>query len=450
VRPGFLGFSFEYWALESYAGTDPGAIDPVLEHLIGNLTAGQGTVIRIGGVSTDRTWWPVAGVRRSPGGIYTLTRRRLDVAATLARAVDARLILGVQFEANSSTESAAESRAMMKVIGPRLIEGFELGNEPELYGIRWFYKLDGKQYFARPPRWNFDSFLRDYVRGAAALGRVPLAGPAIGAMGWMRDLPQFLHAQRVAVVTLHRYPLQSCGPHPGAPNYPTIGHLLGLAASRGLADKFRRFVVMAHAHRELVRNAEMNSVSCGNAHGSANTFAGALWALDALFAMANTGVDGVNLHTYNGASDQLFFTRHIGSHWLAYVAPEYYGALMFAQAAPARSRLLQVSGGSRTLRAWATRAPGGQIHVVLINDTTRHPANLIVRLPAVMDSATVERLQARNVRSTRGVTIGGRTFGAQTTTGLLSGPFHVVRLASPASAYRVHVPAASAAMLTLG
>jgi hypothetical protein len=450
VRSGFLGFSFEYWALESYAGTDPGAVDPVLEHLIDNLTDGHGTVIRIGGVSTDRTWWPVAGVRRSPGGTYTLTRRRLEVAGALARATHARLILGVQFEANSPIEAAAESRAMMAVIGSSRIEGLELGNEPELYGNRWFYKVNGQEFFARPPSWSFSTFRRDYLRIAAALGRAPLAGPAIGAMAWMRHLPQFLDTKQVAVVTLHRYPLQSCGPRPGAPNYPTIGHLLGRAASRGLADHFRRFVVMVHAHGELVRNAEMNSVSCGNAQGSANTFAGALWALDALFAMANTGVDGVNIHTYNGAADQLFFARRIGSRWLAYVAPEYYGVLMFTQAAPPGSRLLQVSDGSRTVRAWATRAPNGQIHVVLINDATRHPANVIVHAPRRMDAATVEGLKAPSVRSTSGVTIGGRTFGSQTTTGLLPGPARVVRLASPASAYRIRVPAASAAMLTLG
>jgi len=451
VRSGFLGFSFEYWALENYAGKDPQAVDPVFEQLIRNLTGGQPTVLRIGGESTDKSWLPVAGVSRSPGGYYTLTRSRLEVAAALARATNARLILGVNLEGGSSAEAAAESRAMQAVVGRPLIDALELGNEPELYGVKWYYQRDGKSYFARPPSWNFASYLSDFRHVAAGLGQVPLAGPAIGVFPWMRPLRQFLDAQHLAVVTLHRYPLQSCGPRPGSPKYPTIGNLLAARASEGLADGLRPYVAVAHAHGALVRNGEMNSVSCGPARGSANTFAGALWALDTMFAMASVGLDGVNIHTYSGAPDQLFSITRTGPQWQAYVAPEYYGVMMFSQAAPQGSHLLRVSGagGISTLRAWATVTPGGQTHVVLLNDDTDHPQNVIVRVPRSVGTATIERLQAPSVGSTLGVALGGQTFGSLTTTGRLPGPFHIARLAS-ASSYSVLLPAASAAMLTFG
>jgi hypothetical protein len=285
VHAGFLGPSFEYWALENYAGKDPRAIDSVLVRLIRNLGAGQNASIRIGGVTTDRVWWPATGVTRSPGAGYTITRRRLQVAKALAADTGARLILGVQFEANSPAEAEHESRAMASVIGMRRVQAFELGNEPELYASRWFYKVDGKEFFGRPPDWDFGRFVRDYAHIARSMGRVPLAGPAIGAYSWMQNLEQFLGAERVAVVTLHRYPLQACGVGPGAANYPTIAHLLGRAASRGLADQFRPYVLMVHGHGLQVRNAEMNSVSCGDAHGVADTFASVLWAVDALFGI---------------------------------------------------------------------------------------------------------------------------------------------------------------------
>jgi hypothetical protein len=451
IAPNFLGFSFEYPALQQMAGTDPNSVDPVFEQLIDNLTGGDPTLIRIGGISTDRTWWPVAGATRSPAAYYTLTRRRLEVAVALAYATNARLIFGVNLEADSSIEAAAESRAILTAVGRPLLAGIELGNEPELYGSKWYYKRGGQEVFARPPGWDFQSYMSDYLHIAAALGHVPLVGPAIGSYAWMPYLSQYLNAEHVGLVTLHRYPLQSCGPSPGSPKYPSIANLLSLRASEALAEGLRPYVEIAHARGELVRNAEMNSVSCGYAHGSANTFASALWMLDTLFAMANVGLDGVNIHTYSTAADQMFLITRFHSRWLAYVAPEYYGVMMFAQAAPAGSHLLQVSGvqGISTVRAWATVTPSGQINVVLLNDATDHPQDLIVRVPARRGAPTMERLQAPSVQATAGVTIGGQTFGHWTASGLLKGPFRLVRFKS-ANSYLVRLPAASAAMLTFG
>lgn len=450
VPPGFLGFSFEFWALEGYAGSDPHRLDRAVVQLIRNLTGGHRTVIRIGGISTDRTWWPVAGVKRSPGAPYTLTPARLEVARALARATDARLILGVQFEANSSAEAAAESKAMVSLVGRHLIEGFELGNEPELYGIRWFYKVHGVDVFARPPSWDFPSYLRDYTRIASPLGNVPLVGPATGVYPWMADLPRFISVARPSLATVHRYPLQSCGPRPGAFNYPTVAHLLGRRASTVMADELQPYIALVHARHVQVRNAEMNSVSCGNAPGVANTFASALWALDTLFNMARIGVDGVNIHTYSGAADALFSTTEVGSRWHAHVAPEYYGVWLFSQAAPPGSRLLQVSasGRTRTLRAWATTAPDGRIHVVLINDSTTHAESVAVRLAGGSARATLERLEAPDAHATAGVTLGGWSFGSDTPTGVPRGRLRVTKLAFTAGAYVVRVPAASAAMIT--
>lgn len=452
VPRGFLGLSFEFWALAGYAGTNPHRLDPAVVQLIRNLTGGQETVIRIGGVSTDRVWWPVAGVKRSPAAYYTLTPSRLKVARALAQATDARLILGVQFEANSSAEAAAESRAMLSLIGRRLIEGFELGNEPELYGNRWFYKVHGVDVFARPRSWDFRSYLRDYTGIASELGKVPLAGPATGVYSWMNDLPAYISAVRAALVTVHRYPLQSCGAAPGSFNYPTIAHLLGRTASAVMANDLEPYVAMVHARHLQIRNAEMNSVSCGNAHGVANTFASALWAVDALFNMARIGVDGVNIHTYSGAADELFSTAEVGTSWHAYVAPEYYGVWLFSQAAPPGSHLLQVStgGSTGTLRAWATKARDGRVRVVLINDSMAHPESVAVRVAGASASATLERLQAPEVRSTSGVTLGGRSFRSETTTGVPHGRLRLTRLASTAGVYVVRVPAVSAAMITLG
>ena len=79
---GFLGLSFEYSALEAYTGADPFAVDPVFVQLLRDL--GQPLVLRIGGNSTDQTWWPVPGTSRPAGISYALTPGWLASARALA------------------------------------------------------------------------------------------------------------------------------------------------------------------------------------------------------------------------------------------------------------------------------------------------------------------------------------------------------------------------------
>jgi hypothetical protein len=124
---------------------------------------------------------------------------------------------------------------------------------------------------------------------------------------------------------------------------------------------------------------EMNSISCGGEPGVSDTFASPLWSLDALFAMASVGVDGVNIHSRPNTINELFTFKQVNGVWQGSVRPDYYGLLMFAQAAPAGSRLLKLSGTTRgALRAWATLAPDRHVRVVLINTNTAR-AQLVAR-----------------------------------------------------------------------
>ncbi len=64
-------------------------------------------------------------------------------------------------------------------------------------------------------------------------------------------------------------------------------------------------------------------------------------------------------------------------------------------------------------------------------------------------TGTVERLQAPSLSARAGVTLGGQSFGASTTTGLLSGPRTTFTIAGTTGGYVLRVPPASAALLTL-
>ena len=256
IPAGFLGFSFEYPSVEEYAGFDSKAINPVLVQLIRNLTPGQRPVIRIGGDTTDWTWWPVTGVGK-PGGIrYSLTPTFARVTAALAHELNARLILGINLEADSATVAATEARELVARIGRASIEGLELGNEPELYAsFSWYTTRSGIHVPGRPPGYDFAAYQGDYARISAALPNVPLAGPASGTSNWIANVGAFLAAEpRVRVATVHRYPLQRCYLPAASAMYPSIAHLLSPAASQGLADSVAPEVAAAHARHVALRD----------------------------------------------------------------------------------------------------------------------------------------------------------------------------------------------------
>lgn len=451
IQRGFLGLSFEYRAIEAYAGSDPNALNPVLEKLISNLSPGQPPRIRIGGDSTDWTWWPVPHMRQPPGVSYTITKQWLAVTRALATALGARLILGIDLEAESAPLAAAEAQALSDGLGARAISALEPGNEPELYrSWSWYCSSAGRPVTGRPRSYDFPAFVQDFSKITTVIPRdLPLAGPTVGIHTWFPGLPEFLAAnRRVRVVTLHRYPLQSFV-SPASPVYPSVSNLLSDAASRGLADSIAPYVRVAHAHHLPLRIDEMNTVSAGQAPGVADSFASALWILDALFNMARVGVDGVNIHTFPGATYDLFHFSRTPGVWQGFVSPEYYGMLMFAQAAPLGSRLLtSFTATGDAVKAWATYTPDRTIRVVLINDHS-YPETVVLQAAGRPAPATLERLLAPSIYSKKGVTLGGQTFGAQTATGVLAGQSTHITVSPANRRYLISLPPSSAAMLTI-
>jgi hypothetical protein len=450
VPSGFLGLSIEYWALEAYAGQNASAVNPVLLQLIRNL--GPAPILRIGGVTTDRTWWPIAGVKRPRGVNYNLSANRLAVMKSISDALGAHYVLGVNFEADSARLAAAEAAAQSAALGPSRIDGFELGNEPELYSSwGWYRSATGRGVPGRRRGYDFRTFVGDFARISSALPPGPVAGPASGSHLWLSSAAQLIAAApRLRLLTAHLYPIAACDFPLNSPKYPTLSDLLSSHSSVALAQGVASDVSVVHARNLPFRIDEMNSVSCGSVSGLTHSFALALWSLDALFADVQVGVNGVNMHTYPGAAYELFRFNQSHGHWTGYVEPEYYGLLMFARAAPVGSHLLQVSGASGSIRAWATAAPDGQIRILVINDDTTHQRTVALRVPGTSVTGTLERLLAPGVRSTTGVTLGGQSFSRQTSSGLLAGsPHDETLLATLPGNYTIRLPAASAALLTL-
>jgi hypothetical protein len=457
----FLGLALEYNTIPRLAGATPQSVDPVFLQLLRNLDPSGSPVIRVGGQSTDRTWWPVAGMAQPLGVTYSLWPGWIADARSLVQATGAKLLLGINLEANRTRIAQVEGARLLKGLGSQTINALEIGNEPDLYSsfpwyrtlngrpIAWYSKT-GNPVYARLPTYGPPQFVQEFSRTLGVLPRLPVAGPETGNGPWIGLFSQLLsrHSQ-VRMLTTHAYGLNQCITDPTSPQYPSVPNLLNIANSRDLLPGLGPYVALAHRDGGSFRVDEMGSVSCNGRPGVSDTLASALWLMDSLFDIASQGVDGVNLHTYPNSDNGLFdFSRSRGQ-WLGAVHPLYYGALMFAQAAPAGSRLLQIDSAPQTwLRAWATIGRDHRTRVLLINDSLRSSAYAVVHAPGPGLSASIERLHARSAYSTSHITLGGQSFGTDTATGVLPAP-QPQAVTSRAGSYGVTLPAGSAALLTL-
>ena len=433
----------------------------MLVALVHDLDPDGRPTIRIGGQGADRTWWPVAGMRRPLGVSDTLSPRFTETARRLAVAIGARYQLQVNLEADSTRLAAVEADHLVSGIGRARIAALEIGNEPDLYKrIPWYWESDGRPLpwyanrgaprFARSPGYGPAQFAAQARRFARVLPPgIPLAGPDLVTPKWFGDFARLMTGHsRVQILDAHAYPLITCTTDPANPTFPSITHLLALRASRHLLAGTGPYIAQAHRDGGRFVVDELGSDSCGGTPGVDDTLASALWAVDALFSMDRAGVDEVDLHTLPGAVNGLLDLSDSHGRWRAKIRPLYLGALLFAQAAPSGSRLLSLSGGGQaTLRTWATIAPDHLIRVVLINEGG--PTSATIRAPAGFRSlpAEVERLRGPSAAATGGIRFAGRRF-AETSTGVL--PRRAPQIVAPrAGAYRVAMGAASAALVTL-
>jgi hypothetical protein len=458
IPSGFLGLSIEFQAIREYTGSDPHHIDPVLVALIRNLSPGQAPVLRIGGDSTDMSWVPALGVKAPDYRNYRLTPGWLATTAALAHELKARMTMGVNLADNQPALARAEGRAYLRAVGRRGIAALEIGNEPNVYGKIAGLKVGPNRFRrARPKKFDYARFAKQFAAVAAALPPVPLAGPAL-AIGpksdpgtWVGSIGKLLTAHpRLRTLTVHRYPLRNCYVGPRSPQYPTVPHLLAGYATTTLAASLKRWIRIAHSHGRRLRLDELNSVACRGKAAISDTFASSLWVTDALFTLARAGVDGINMHTLPKAAYELFHFTHTGVGWSAYVQPVYYGLELFARAAPAGARLLAGSGpvSGTGLSVWATRARNGLEQAVLVNENQKRTATVSLRMPAgTAGTAVVTRLRASSVYARTGVTFGGQGYDSATTTGRL-GPLHTQTLEPRSGAYTLSVPHGSAALVT--
>jgi hypothetical protein len=411
----FLGFSTEYWTLP----VDENHI-ALYRRVVALLhTRGDGRfVLRIGGVSSDHSFWQLA-VHRVPEWAFAITPRWIARTARIVRQSRLGVIIDLNLVTATPQLDAALAREVMTAFPRGSIAAFEIGNEPDVYNRQvWGVRLEGNRTAtgALPSSLTAGTYATRFAADArflrAVVPNVPLQGPALAdprrSRGWISRLLAGRHP-RLDAVTVHEYPFTACA-RLGAGAYPTIGKLLGTRVTTRMADAVAPAVRLARRSSLPVRVSEFNSVTCGGVAGVSNSFATALWAPSALFAFIRAGVSSADLHVRAFSINAPFGFDRAG----VIPRPLLYGLILFTRMVRRPgSRLVRVRVRAPTgapLRAWAVKQRGHRLSVLLIDRSAR-AVRVSLRVPT-RRGVTVQRLVAPSPRATSGETLDGQWLGA--------------------------------------
>ena len=177
-----------------------------------------------------------------------------------------------------------------------------------------------------------------------------MAGPGDGNLPGVAQERGFVAgAPRLRLVTMHRYPLIACATDPPRWCSRRRTTCSQRVASAGLANDIEPYVRVARAAGLRYRLDEMNSVVMPWRARQPHLRLGAVGARPALPARARRGQRRQLQHLHRALYEPFGVTESRGQ-WSAQVRPMYYGMLMFAQAAPPGSRLLQLQLHGRAPR----------------------------------------------------------------------------------------------------
>jgi hypothetical protein len=448
IRAGFVGITTEYRDMFKEVGTDPTQPDAPFEQALENLAPDGGLDLRIGGDTSDWTWWPVPGMAPPPWARWTLTPAWMSVAQKLLEDIHAHLIIGINMEADNPVIATTEVQAIQSGIGPSVPTTFELGNEPELYPKWPFYiTKSGQTVFGRPANYSFPQITNEWDSLAAQLGSNRLAGVGYSSFRALPYVGQFLRSSSdLSLLTLHTYALTPQNCQEGGQLQESW--LFRPSSLQNLAGEVGAWAAVGRQNNRAVRVDEINAVTCGGLANFSNTMGPSLWALNVLPLYAQTGITGVNFETRENTAQNLIQTTDTSSGWQVTVQPEYYGMLAFAQLTPPGSRILSVSTMPGGLLAWAVRTPEGTINIV-VTDVTSQAQRVAIQVTGAEGPAATEVLtnSTGSLASIADPTLGGQTISPET--GQLAGTQVTSQVTPHNDTYDITVAPASATILSV-
>lgn len=383
----FIGLGYETSAV-----AQPGFFSAKNTHLVQLYrTLSPAGMIRIGGNVSDHTKFVKDGeaVARPETQVSQINQASLVELRGFLDATGWSVMWGLNLGTGSKEEAVEEALAVKAALG-RHLHSFEIGNEVDLL----------PQY-----RGNYDGYHAAYLGYKAAIRQAipdaPFSGPDVaGDTAWCMKFAR-MEAADLKLATHHHYRTGATKPD------ATIEVLL--QSDKRWEERLEKLRQMTAETGIGYRINEMNSIYGGGKPGVSDTFASALWCLDALFVLASHGCAGVNLQT---DINQLGWVSHYSPIFRddagrLSARPSYYGMLAFAVAGKGRLLKLTASETPIPLSAYATRSPDGPVWVTLVNKDLTQPAHVELTLPEGCTTAEAYRLTAPSVESRSEVTLAG-------------------------------------------
>jgi hypothetical protein len=439
----FGGFStYDVYDDEGTMGTEATGYNPIFRQLVKNLMfTGESFII-----STEDDDGAAGGATSAPtaNDVSTIGQLYLDLTGA---GYDLKIIPGIAGLCTGNRALADAYGAAWIANLPRgALFALVMGNEPD-----GPCSIGYGPYLSRFQTYSADILALDGGSGLKFMG--PQFG---GQEPWVLtsgNMDSFVNSESSVLWAAgqHWYALVGCG------NTPTLPQLLAPSAAIPSDPNLTSYVAYAHAHSVSFRISEMNSIDCGGTTGVSDVFAAALWILDALFNLANAGIDGVNIYWDEGVPgtyDLFGFTMSSAPYsWNAnvgsgFLAPEYYGILVFQEATQNGATLIPCSvSTSANTTCWAVVDNAGVVRVVVNNKDLTAQGTVAVSLPG-HGPATLKLLSAPAVTATAGVSYGGQTFDGSGD-GTLQGTPNAPTITPNGGVYGFSLGPTEAALLTV-
>ena len=458
VPNSFVGFGLFYSNLPTLIGGNLERNNPHFASFMERLAKHQGPVpLRFGGGSVSETWYNPGGLTRPSGISHEVTPELLGSVEFLLDCTGSEVLFGLNASVEQPTLFEDMANGILQHIDEEQIIAFELGNEPNRY------EPNGR----RPSGYDFDDMIVEsddfFSRFETDVNTTrTIIGPTLTLFrntpaddpDWTLRLPEYIDAlgSRVSAISQNRYPTSDCTSNPNSIRFASIENLLDDQSSIGQAEIFSDFIDDANEAGLPFWINEHNTASCGGTDGSSNTFASALWFLDATFAWAAEGVETVFVPFIRSGHYAPFLSEFNpdSQAWGSEAFPMYYGMELFAQTAGSDRVLVeneQITNSN--VRAWVTRDSDNCLYVLFVNKDLNDSGRARVLVPGATGEASAVRLLAPSASATSGITLGGLTWDG--VTGPVPNGIATEEAVIPdtTGSYDLQIPAASAVLVSI-
>ncbi|KAJ3116983.1 hypothetical protein HK098_006417 [Nowakowskiella sp. JEL0407] len=415
------GISFEWSDVTKLFGGPNGfGINNASKQLFANLEALVGNsgrpVLRIGGNSaTKMKWsgWTDANFLLDIDMVVEVTPAILNLLDSFCSTVGTQAVLQVSMLSND-TKYAIEffTNGILANIKPENILAVGIGNEPDHFEKHGF----------RPPGYTFQDYLAEFLNLRQLLGeaagstQVDFMAPSFA--GEWRNASYDIDFRKAVNSTvkyhsIHKYALRGC-----SKNDVTFENLLRTPIPSDIYSDIDPLIPLATDGVKIAW-AEGSTTSCSGRDGLSNTFAAAIWTVDALLELTYKGVSEYFL---SGSQQAWYALYNSKDGKTVTVFPPYYGLYMFYMLTGGPktkiSRVTHLQGEPETIKIWliqneSTDPPVSSIFII---HKEIEVGEVVVRTVPFWNStrAQIVRFTADAPEAKDGITIAGRTFDGTT------------------------------------